>query len=98
MKLSENKAQPAVDNKQKTLMFPVKEQHKEALREKLVSVYESLVEKGYNPINQIVGYIVSEDPTYITNYNNARSLICRIDRDELMHELLTSYLGTENEQ
>ena len=92
MKLSENKAQPAVDNKQKTLMFPVKEQHKEALREKLVSVYESLVEKGYNPINQIVGYIVSEDPTYITNYNNARTLITRIDRDELMQELVRTYL------
>ena len=49
--------------------------------------------KGYDPINQLVGYILSEDPTYITNYNNARSLICRIDRDELMHELLTNYLG-----
>jgi len=48
--------------------------------------------KGYNPINQIVGYILSEDPTYITNYNNARSLICRLDRDELLHELVVSYL------
>ena len=64
----------------------------------LTTVYDALKEKGYNPINQIVGYLLSEDPTYITNYNNARSLICRIDRDELMHELLTSYLGTENEQ
>ena len=52
----------------------------------------SLVVKGYNPINQLVGYILSEDPTYITNYNNARSLICRLDRDELLQELLTSYL------
>ena len=68
------------------------------LRAILSSVYNSLKVKGYNPINQLVGYILSEDPTYITNYNNARSLICRIDRDELMHELLTSYLGTENEQ
>ena len=90
--MSENKAQPAVDNKQKTLMFPVKEQHQEALREKLVSVYESLVEKGYNPINQIVGYLLSEDPTYITNYNNARSLICKLDRDELLQELVRHYL------
>lgn len=59
----------------------------------LSSVYDSLVVKGYNPINQIVGYILSEDPTYITNYNNARTLICRIDRDELLQELVVSYLG-----
>ena len=58
----------------------------------LTTVYQALEEKGYNPINQIVGYILSEDPTYITNYNNARSLICRLDRDELLQELLTSYL------
>ena len=61
-------------------------------REILASVYDSLKLKGYNPINQIVGYILSEDPTYITNYNNARSLICRIDRDELLQELVESYL------
>ena len=54
------------------------------IREILSSVYDSLKVKGYNPINQLVGYIVSEDPTYITNYNNARSLICRLDRDELV--------------
>ncbi len=63
------------------------------IREILSSVYDSLVIKGYNPINQLVGYILSEDPTYITNYNNARSLICRLDRDELLQELLVSYLG-----
>ncbi len=63
------------------------------IREILSSVYNSLKVKGYNPINQLVGYIVSEDPTYITNYNNARSLICRIDRDELLQELLISYLS-----
>ena len=62
------------------------------IREILSSVYDSLVLKGYNPVNQLVGYILSEDPTYITNYNNARSLICRIDRDELMQELLRTYL------
>jgi len=61
-------------------------------REILASVYDSLKVKGYNPINQIVGYILSEDPTYITNYNNARALICRIDRDELLQELVKSYL------
>ena len=62
------------------------------IKEVLSSVYNSLVVKGYNPINQLVGYILSEDPTYITNHNNARSLICRIDRDELLQELLMSYL------
>jgi uncharacterized protein (UPF0297 family) len=66
--------------------------HSAEIREILSSVYNSLVEKGYNPINQIVGYILSEDPTYITNYNNARALICRLDRDELLQELLTAYL------
>lgn len=66
---------------------------KTEIKEILSSVYSSLVIKGYNPINQIVGYILSEDPTYITNYNNARSLICRLDRDEILQELVSSYLG-----
>jgi len=55
-------------------------------------VYEALTEKGYNPINQIVGYLLTEDPTYITNYNSARSMICKIDRDELMQVLVREYL------
>lgn len=59
----------------------------------LTEVYRSLEEKGYNPINQIVGYILSEDPTYITNYNNARTLIRRLDRNELLQELLRYYLN-----
>ena len=63
-----------------------------ATREILLSVYNSLKVKGYNPINQLVGYILSEDPTYITNYNNARSLICRLDRDELLAEIVKYYL------
>ena len=71
---------------------------KTEMREILSSVYNSLKVKGYNPINQLVVYILSEDPTYITNYNNARSLICRIDRDELMHELLINYLGKDDAQ
>ena len=65
---------------------------KAEMREILSSVYNSLMVKGYNPINQIVGYILSEDPTYITNYNHARTLICRLDRDELLQELLKNYL------
>ncbi len=66
--------------------------HSAEIREILSSVYNSLIVKGYNPINQIVGYILSEDPTYITNYNNARTLICRLDRDDILQELVTSYL------
>lgn len=58
----------------------------------LTTVYQALEEKGYNPINQIVGYILSEDPTYITTHNNARSLIRKIDRDELLQELVKNYL------
>ena len=65
---------------------------KSEMKEILTSVYNSLSVKGYNPVNQIVGYILSEDPTYITNYNNARQLICRIDRDELLQELVKNYL------
>ena len=65
---------------------------KAEMREILSSVYNSLKVNGYNPINQLVGYILSEAPTYITNYNNARTLICRIDRDELLQELLRKYL------
>ena len=61
-------------------------------KEILTSVFRSLEVKGYNPLNQLVGYILSEDPTYITNYNNARSLIRRLDRDELLRQLLKSYL------
>ena len=59
----------------------------------LSTVYQALEEKGYNPINQIVGYILSEDPTYITNHNNVRTLIRKIDRDELLQILLRRYLG-----
>ena len=59
----------------------------------LQAVYEALRVKGYDPVNQIVGYILSEDPTYITNHNNARSLICKLDRDELLQELVASYLN-----
>ncbi|MCL2343819.1 MAG: IreB family regulatory phosphoprotein [Firmicutes bacterium] len=66
--------------------------NKTETREILSAVYRALLIKGYNPINQIVGYILSEDPTYITNYNNARGLITRLDRDELLQVLVSSYL------
>lgn len=61
-------------------------------REVLRAVYEAMSEKGYNPIGQIVGYLLSEDPTYITNYKNARALIRKIDRDDLMSDLVKNYL------
>ena len=61
-------------------------------KQRVMQVYDALKEKGYNPVNQIVGYILSEDPTYITTHKNARSLIRRIDRDELLQELVKSYL------
>ena len=63
------------------------------MKQTLETVYRSLSVKGYNPVNQIVWYILTEDPTYITNYNNARSLIRKIDRDELLNVLVRNYLG-----
>ena len=75
-----------------TIKFTVPEDTNDEMKEILSQVYRSLTEKGYNPINQIVGYILSEDPTYITNHNNARSLICKLDRDELLQELVRHYL------
>lgn len=75
----------------KTMTFRINEKD-DAMKEILTSVFDALQEKGYNPINQIVGYILSEDPTYITTHNNARSLIRRIDRDELMAAIVKSYL------
>ena len=75
-----------------TLKFTVPSDDKENMRKILRTVFDALNEKGYNPINQIVGYLLTEDPTYITNYNNARSMICKIDRDELMQVLVREYL------
>ena len=78
-----------------TQKFTVPNDDRENMRRILRSVYEALTEKGYNPINQIVGYLLTEDPTYITNYNNARSMICKLDRDELMQQLVRDYLGIQ---
>ncbi|MCL2508971.1 MAG: IreB family regulatory phosphoprotein [Oscillospiraceae bacterium] len=79
----------------KTIQFSVKDEHEEQVRRTLMNVYEALSEKGYNPISQIVGYLLSEDPTYITTHNNARSLVRRIDRDELLQLLVKEYLGLD---
>lgn len=77
----------------KTMTFSLGQNQEDDIKQILTIVYDALKEKGYNPISQLVGYILSEDPTYITTHNNARSLIRRIDRDELLQVLLKSYLG-----
>lgn len=77
----------------KTMTFSVDESKDEFIRHTLNIVYEALKQKGYNPVNQIVGYILSQDPTYITTYNNARSLICKVDRDDLLKALVKNYLN-----
>ena len=78
---------------QSTQKFTVPCDDKENMRRILRTVFDSLKEKGYNPVNQIVGYLLTEDPTYITNYNGARSMICKLDRDELLQELVRQYLA-----
>ena len=75
------------------MIFSISDNKDESIKSILTTVYQSLEEKGYNPINQIVGYILSEDPTYITTHNNARNLIRKIDRDDLLEILLKNYLS-----
>lgn len=79
--------------KDRTQTFSLKNDTENEMKRTLKAVYDALNEKGYNPINQIVGYILSEDPTYITTHNNARSLIRRLDRDEMLQELVKNYLS-----
>lgn len=76
-----------------TIKFSLKNQKDDEMKRTLTEVYDALVEKGYDPLNQIVGYLLSEDPTYITSHNGARSLIRKFDRDEMLHQLVKSYLG-----
>ena len=80
-----------------TIQFSIKEEQEAEMRNILQLVHEALEEKGYNSISQMVGYILSEDPTYITTHNNARSLIRRIDRDELLQVLVKEYLSKKDE-
>jgi len=77
----------------RTLTFSLGDEKEREIRQIMLTVYNALEEKGYNPINQIVGYILSEDPTYITTHNNARSIIRRIDRDTLLQTLVKYYLS-----
>lgn len=76
----------------RTIQFSIRNDTEDEIKKNLTIVYNSLKEKGYNPINQLVGYILSEDPTYITTHNNARSIIRKIDRDELLQILVENYL------
>ena len=75
-----------------TIQFKIKSNDSDEMKKLLKQIYSALEAKGYNPVNQLVGYILSEDPTYITTHDNARSLIRRIDRDELLQEMLKGYL------
>ena len=77
----------------KTIKFSIKDENEAEMKKNLLTVYEALNEKGYNSISQIVGYILSEDPTYITTHNNARSLVRRLDSDELLQAMVKCYLG-----
>ena len=79
----------------KTMSFNFEKEKNAMAKEILKEVYEALVEKGYNPINQIVGYILSGDPTYITSYKDARNKIRQIERDELLEKMVTNYIGLE---
>lgn len=77
----------------KTMVFSLGNDKDELFKKNLITVYNALKEKGYNPINQMVGYILSEDPTYITTHKNARAIISRMDRDDILEVLLKSYLN-----
>ena len=81
------------DRNSTTTIFSVYDERDNEIRQILTEVYAALKQKGYNPINQIVGYILSEDPTYITTYGGARTKICKIDRDDLLQVLVKSYLN-----
>ena len=85
-------------DKEKTITYKVSQEEEELVRKTLASVYEALIEKGYNPLNQLVGYILTEDPTYITNYNNARAIISKIDRDDLLSALVEDFIDTSNKK
>lgn len=78
-----------------TMEFSLDKEKEKRARDIILNVYQALEEKGYNPTNQFIGYILSGDPTYITSYNNARTLIRQIERDELLEELLKTYLNRE---
>ena len=77
----------------KTMTFSLNNNKEKEMKQIITTVYDALKEKGYNPINQLVGYILSEDPTFITTHNNARSLVRKVDRDELLRAMVRTYLN-----
>ncbi len=79
-------------DKENTVQFDVMKDKKDMTKVILTDVYNALIEKGYNPVNQLVGYLISGDPTYITNYNGARALVSKLERDDILEEVLKSYL------
>ncbi|NTW72732.1 MAG: IreB family regulatory phosphoprotein [Eubacteriaceae bacterium] len=79
------------ENKGYTVKFDIEQDKSQQIKDLVKEVYTALTEKGYKPVNQLVGYIMSGDPTYITSYNNARNLIKKVERDELLEELVKSY-------
>lgn len=81
----------------KTIQFTIKDENEAFMKKTLQEVYDALNEKGYNSVSQIVGYILSEDPTYITTHNNARALIRKLDRDELLQVMVKQYLNAQTE-
>lgn len=87
-----DKKEESMQNIENTQYFKVETEPETGVKVVLSTVYEALTEKGYNPVNQIVGYIMSGDPTYITSHKSARSLIMKVERDELVEELLTEYI------
>ncbi|MCI8691153.1 MAG: IreB family regulatory phosphoprotein [Lachnospiraceae bacterium] len=87
-----------MENLENTRYFKVDQEAESGAKEVLAVVYEALTEKGYNQVNQIVGYIMSGDPTYITSYQNARSMLRKVERDELVEELLREYIRTKGWQ
>ena len=80
----------------KTMMFPVQDLRDREMHDILSTVYEALLAKGYDPVNQLVGYFISQDPTYITNHNNARALIRKLDRDEVLTAMIKKYLDIKD--
>ncbi len=80
-------------NNENTIQFDFSKDKKDLTKEILSEVYNALIKKGYNPVNQLVGYLISGDPTYITNYNGARALVRKLERDDILEEVLKAYLG-----
>ena len=85
------------ENNGKTMTFPVQDLRDREMHDTLLKVYEALSVKGYDPVNQLVGYFISQDPTYITNHNNARALISKLDRDEVMSAMIRKFLDLKND-